>query len=94
MAGFVGAGGPSEFRIESLLSPFVTLRPQMWIERATTHPCGMRARVTPKGQIPIPKPIRDRLRLQCGDDIDFVTEGSMIAIRKRAGINPFTHLQG
>lgn len=72
----------SVFRVESLLSPFVTVRPQLWNQRATTHHCGVRARITRKGQITIPKQIRDRLGLQPGDDLDFVTEGGAIAIRK------------
>jgi antitoxin PrlF len=54
----------------------------------------MRARVTRKGQITIPKPIRDRLGLQPGDDLDFVTEGGMIAIRKRVGSKPFARFRG
>ena len=32
----------------------------------------MRATITSKGQVTIPKPIRDRLRLERGDKIDFV----------------------
>jgi AbrB family looped-hinge helix DNA binding protein len=87
-------GRASEFRIESLLSPFVTVRPQLWIQRATTHHCGVRARVTRKGQITIPKQIRDRLGLRPGDDLDVVAEGGMIAIRKRVGSKPFARFRG
>ena len=32
----------------------------------------MQATITSKGQVTVPKPIRDRLRLKAGDRIDFV----------------------
>ena len=35
----------------------------------------MRATTTSKGQVTISKPIRDRLRLEPGDRIDFVLQG-------------------
>ena len=34
----------------------------------------MRATITSKGQVTIPKPIRDRLHLEPGDKIDFVLQ--------------------
>ena len=34
----------------------------------------MQATITSKGQVTIPKPIRDRLRLKPGDRIDFVLD--------------------
>ena len=34
----------------------------------------MHATITSKGQVTIPKPIRDRLRLETGDKIDFALQ--------------------
>ncbi len=34
----------------------------------------MQATITAKGQVTVPKPIRDRLRLKPGDRIDFILE--------------------
>ncbi|MBN2356657.1 AbrB/MazE/SpoVT family DNA-binding domain-containing protein [candidate division KSB1 bacterium] len=34
----------------------------------------MKTTVTAKGQITIPKPVRDRLRLQPGDVVDFIVD--------------------
>ena len=51
------------------------------------------ATVTSKGQITIPQPVRERLRLKAGDRVDFVfsAEGSVILKPKRI---PFEHVQG
>lgn len=34
----------------------------------------MQATITSKGQVTVPKPVRDRLHLKAGDRIDFVLE--------------------
>ena len=34
----------------------------------------MQATITSKGQVTVPKPIRDRLHLEAGDKIDFILE--------------------
>ena len=34
----------------------------------------MQATITSKGQVTVPKPIRDRLHLEAGDRIDFILE--------------------
>ena len=38
-------------------------------------------RVTTKGQVTIPKPIRDLLRIKTGDRVDFVVEGDRVVLR-------------
>ena len=51
----------------------------------------MRATLTSKGQITVPKEIRDRLGLQQGDQIEFVSANGITVIRKfvAEGENPF-----
>lgn len=41
-------------------------------------------RVTEKGQVTIPKPIRDRLGIVPGSEVEFVAEGAEVHLRKRA----------
>lgn len=44
------------------------------------------ATMTSKGQMTVPKPIRDRLRLAAGDQVDFViTERGEIVVRAKTG---------
>lgn len=43
------------------------------------------ATVTSKGQVTIPKEVRDRMQLRTGDQLDFVgLQDGTVAIRKRA----------
>lgn len=41
-------------------------------------------RITSKGQVTIPKDIRDRTGMQPGTEIDFVINGDRVWVRKRA----------
>lgn len=49
------------------------------------------AKITSKGQITIPKAVRERLGVGPGDRLEFVIEGDRIAVRpiKRRGIMDF-----
>lgn len=51
----------------------------------------MTATVTSKGQITVPKEVRDRLGLQQGDQLEFVSESGRTVLRKFVpeGENPF-----
>lgn len=40
-------------------------------------------RVTEKGQVTIPKPIRDRLGISPGSEVDFVERDSVVVLEKR-----------
>lgn len=51
----------------------------------------MTSRVGPKGQVVIPKELRDRLGIQPGDRMDFWLEGDHVAGQKAA---PETPLRG
>ncbi len=42
------------------------------------------ATITTKGQVTIPKAIRDRMGLKPGDKIEFVEERGTVRVRKRA----------
>lgn len=56
-------------------------------------------RVTTKGQVTIPKPIREELGIEPGDEVSFVDTGSGYEIRKEApttaeGEDPFEKHRG
>ena len=40
-------------------------------------------RLTTKGQVTIPAPVRRQLRLRAGDDVRFVSEGGRIVLEKQ-----------
>lgn len=53
------------------------------------------AKITTKGQVTIPKQVRDRLGLRTGDEIEFVEEeGGGYRVRKRVPASPFTKYRG
>jgi antitoxin PrlF len=41
--------------------------------------------VTEKGQVTIPKPLRDQLGIVAGSDVEFEAQGQTLIIRKKAG---------
>lgn len=45
-------------------------------------------RVTEKGQVTIPKPVRDRLGIQPGSEVEFVERDSMVVLEKRNSADP------
>lgn len=51
-------------------------------------------RVTTKGQVTIPKPIRDELGLQPGDEVTFEETDEGIVIRKAVSENRFEKWRG
>ncbi len=55
---------------------------------------GRVTRLTSKGQVTIPKDVRDRLGLQPGDLIAFVEHGGTIRIEKRVRGSPFEPYYG
>lgn len=52
------------------------------------------AKVTSKGQITIPKSVRDRLGLRTGDQIEFIEEKGSFRVQKRLVRSPFGRYRG
>lgn len=52
------------------------------------------SRMTIKGQVTIPKEIRERLGLHPGDQVEFLEEDNMIRLCKRVESSPFARYRG
>jgi antitoxin PrlF len=52
------------------------------------------AKVTSKGQVTIPKKIRERLGVQAGEAIGFEERGGMLVVRKVVRKSPFDKWMG
>jgi antitoxin PrlF len=52
------------------------------------------SRMTAKGQITIPKALRERLGLLPGDEVEFVEEEGGLRVQKRVAVSPFTRYRG
>jgi len=52
------------------------------------------AKLTSKGQLTVPKSVREALGLRTGDSIDFVRENGGFRIEKRVEENPFDKWRG
>jgi AbrB family looped-hinge helix DNA binding protein len=50
--------------------------------------------LTTKGQVTIPKSVRDGLGLRPGDEVEFVAEAGEYRLRKVLRANPFTRYRG
>ena len=48
----------------------------------------MTSRVGPKGQVVIPKELRDRLGIEPGDHVDFWLDGDQVVVRRAADRTP------
>jgi len=57
--------------------------------------CSVGVRLTGKGQITIPKQVRDELGLRTGDEVDFVADANGgYRLRKVLRTNPFARYRG
>lgn len=52
------------------------------------------AKVTSKGQITIPKHVRDRMGLDPGDEVEFIEEDGAFRIRKELRVSPYRAYRG
>lgn len=53
-----------------------------------------KAKVTSKGQVTIPKDVRERLGLRPGDAIEFVEDRRGFRVQKRVAASPFKKYRG
>lgn len=53
-----------------------------------------KARITSKGQVTIPKDVRDRLGLRPGDEIDLVEDAGGYRLSKHVPASPFRKYRG
>ena len=53
-----------------------------------------RTKITTKGQVTIPKDVRQRLGLRPGDEIEFVEDRSGFRVQKRVPVSPFKKYRG
>ena len=54
----------------------------------------MKAIVSEKGQVTIPKPVRDRLGIRAGQQLDFDEEDGTLVARKVGGRDPIDEVYG
>ena len=53
-----------------------------------------KTRVTTKGQVTIPKMVRERLGLRPGDELEFMEEKGVFRLRKRLRASPLKKYRG
>ena len=53
-----------------------------------------RTKITSKGQVTIPKDVRERLGLRPGDEIEFVEDRRGFRVHKRVPASPFEQYRG
>lgn len=54
----------------------------------------MGTRVTSKGQVTIPKPIREAMNIKPGDEVDFVPLNGQFVLQRRVREDPFAKWRG
>jgi antitoxin PrlF len=53
-----------------------------------------KAKITTKGQITVPKPVRDRMGLRTGDELEFIEEDGIYRIKKCLPPTPLKKFRG
>lgn len=53
-----------------------------------------KSKITSKGQVTIPKDVRERLGLRAGDEIEFVEDPKGFRVHKRVPASPFKKYRG
>lgn len=70
--------------------PYNTVRNKFLTERAVMA----RSRITSKGQVTIPKEVRERLGLRPGDELEFTEENGVFHLRKHFDPEVFKRYRG
>lgn len=58
------------------------------------YPVGMKSRVSERGQVTIPKALRERLGIAAGQILDFETEGGRLVATKASARDPVDSVYG
>jgi len=53
-----------------------------------------KTKITSKGQVTVPKEVRERLGLRPGDEIEFVDDRGGFRVQKRVAASPFCKYRG
>lgn len=53
-----------------------------------------KTKITSKGQVTIPKPVRERLGLRAGDEIEFIEDREGFRVQKRVTASRFGQYRG
>lgn len=53
-----------------------------------------RAKITSKGQLTVPKAVRESLGVGAGDELEFVSEGGRFVLRKHVTTSPIAAFRG
>lgn len=54
----------------------------------------MRSIVSEKGQITVPKPLRDRLGIRAGDQLEFTEDHGRLVVKKAPDLDPVAAVYG
>jgi AbrB family looped-hinge helix DNA binding protein len=54
----------------------------------------MKAKVSDKGQVTVPKALRERLDIRPGDELDFTEEGGRLVVLKTSPLDPVASVYG
>jgi AbrB family looped-hinge helix DNA binding protein len=88
-SGFAGGGAHPRVRREAGWPEFFTLKVKK------TYHCRMTSTVSSKGQVTVPKGVRDRLGLRTGTIVEFEITGAGVLLRKgHKGMRPVDRVRG
>jgi len=69
---------------------------QNWFDssRWNSYHCGMKSVISEKGQVTIPKPVREKLGLRPGTEMEFEAVGGRLVGHKAVSADPFAKWRG
>jgi len=66
----------------------------MFVFKEVKYMGGVTAKVTTKGQVTLPKEVRERIGIEAGDVIDFEEKKGVYILKKKAKPSPFDKWMG